>query len=84
VPRSNLSPLRQPGPPYLRTLGERFVLTYSLRGNADIAFWIIRMSANETISDFDTLSVLHPKEKRRGGFKLGFGLAGPSVEYESP
>lgn len=82
APRRDMTPLQQPAPPYVRTLGERFVVTYSVRGRADVAFWMRRLRPDESVSDFDAARVLHADEKRRGSLKLSLKLGIFSVERE--
>jgi hypothetical protein len=76
VPRPD-RPLEQPTKPNVARFGDRLVISYGIRGGADIRFWIRRMEAGE---DFDTHGLDHVLERSTSP---ATGIHGPPTGMHS-
>lgn len=53
VPRSNRQPLVTPSRSSVVQRGDRLSATFVAKGAADVAFWMARLEANESLDDYD-------------------------------
>jgi hypothetical protein len=74
VPRPDRKPLEQPAMASVATRDDRLIVSYATQGKADIRFWLSRLEASASITDYDLTRILKGPVSTAVDAKVEFNL----------